>query len=172
MGDTTVPSVRIERPWTIVGGIGLPADLLRVEVTRSIGDQFSVGGAVGYGPLGLATSANGYWHALRSPTHGHSLIVGAGLNLAPGVGALAGSGHVSFGGDVSAGWEYRSRSGFTMRLSAGPALWANVVPGQEAAPPLTRPDGSVIPLTGVPATSTHLESFWAPKVALSFGGSF
>ena len=117
MGDpvASVPSVRIQRPWTIVGGVGLSSDLLRVEATRSIGDAFSVGGAVGYGPLGLATSANGYWHALRSPTSGHSLIVGAGLNLAPGVAALAGSGRTMFGGDVTVGWEYRGSSGFTAR---------------------------------------------------------
>lgn len=146
MADPVVSSVRVQRPWTVSVGLGSP-DLLRAEVTRSVGDSFSVGGAIGFGPIGVQGSANAYWHALRSPNHGHSLILGAGLDVAPGVAAMAGNGGVYLGADASLGWEWRASFGLTTRATVGPAAYVGV-----SGP---RPD-----------------SFVAPKGTLTLGWSF
>ena len=117
------PSVRLQRPWTVSAGLGSP-DLVRVDLTYSINDAFTVGGALGFGPLGAMGSANGLFHALRSPNHGHSLTLGVGLAVAPGIAQMAGNG-AYVGADANLGWEYRSEAcGFTSRLSVGPALYA------------------------------------------------
>lgn len=103
-------------------GLGSP-DLLRLSLTHSLTDSFTVGGAIGFGPLGAMASADGMIHALRSANHGHSLIVGAGIAVAPGIAQLAGNG-LYVGADANLGWEYRASCGFTARLSAGPAVYA------------------------------------------------
>ena len=163
-----VPTIRTTRPTSFIGGIGSP-DVFRFELTRSITDAFSIGGAIGFGPLGLQASANGFWHALRSPNHGNSLIIGAGLNVAPGIVALAGDG-TYFGTDLSVGWEYRAPCGFTWRLSLGPAAYLGFRT-RDAVPPHVAPDGTKMP--GVPASGTEfIAPFLAPKFAANIGFSW
>jgi len=97
--------------------------MLRVDVTRNVSDAASVGGKVGVGPLGVSGGVYGMWHALRSPTNGHSLFVkGGGMaSTMP----FVGSGTAPFLGiEAGLGYEWRGRSGPVIRAEVGGGAYA------------------------------------------------
>ena len=125
------PSVRETDPWTVSAGVGGP-DMLRVEATRNLNDDFALGARAGIGPMGVSASVVGIWHALKSNSHGHSLIAVGGGTVAPRGAEGGGNSNPIFGLEAGLGWEYRSTHGPTVRVHGGAGYYTQPGPGAES----------------------------------------
>lgn len=122
-----LPSIRERKPFTVTVGLGMP-ELLHADVSYTFADQFTASAGVSANLGGTALRTAGLWHALRSPTHGHSLFVGPQLTVYPG-GPTFGGNHATVVPSAVTGWEWRSQPGFTTRVSAGAGTEINGATG-------------------------------------------